>query len=100
MEYRSVETRGPYPEVDIFPDLSPRAKPYCGVKCSQGLHLPATCMLLLMESKTGFTFQHPKRKLTYSPVKRTVVEHCSIMQLCIISMMYFKNTNIELISLM
>ena len=30
-------TGGPYPGVDIFPDLSPRAKPYCGVKCSQGL---------------------------------------------------------------
>ena len=26
----------------IFPDLSPRAKPYCGVKYSQGLHFPAT----------------------------------------------------------
>ena len=33
---------GPHPGVDIFPDLSPRAKPYCGVKCSQGLHFPAT----------------------------------------------------------
>ena len=30
------------PGVAIFPDLSPRAKPYCGVKCSQGLHFPAT----------------------------------------------------------
>ena len=34
--------RGPHPGVDIFPDLSPRAKPYCGVKCSQWLHFPAT----------------------------------------------------------
>ena len=33
---------GPHPGADIFPDLSPRAKPYCGVKCSQGLHFPAT----------------------------------------------------------
>ena len=33
---------GPHPGVDIFPDLSPTAKPYCGVKCSQGLHFPAT----------------------------------------------------------
>ena len=42
MEYRSGGTGGPHPGVDIFPDLSPRAKPYCGVKCSQGLHFPAT----------------------------------------------------------
>ena len=42
MEYRSGVTGGPHPGVDIFPDLSPRAKPYCGVKCSQGLHFPAT----------------------------------------------------------
>ena len=33
---------GPHPGVDIFPDLSPMAKPYCGVKCSQGLQFPAT----------------------------------------------------------
>ena len=32
---------GPHPGVDIFPDLSPRAKPYCGVKCNQGLNFPA-----------------------------------------------------------
>ena len=42
MEYRSGGTGGPHPGVDIFPDLSPRAKPYCGVKCSRGLHFPAT----------------------------------------------------------
>ena len=42
MEYRSGVTGGPHPEVDIFPDLSPRAKPYYGVKYSQGLHFPAT----------------------------------------------------------
>ena len=41
MEYRSGVTGGPHPRLDIFPDLSPRAKPYCGVKCSQGLHFPA-----------------------------------------------------------
>ena len=34
VEYRSGGTGGPHPGVDIFPDLSPRAKPYCGVKCS------------------------------------------------------------------
>ena len=34
--------RGPHPGMDIFPDLSPRVKPYYGVKCSQGLHFPAT----------------------------------------------------------
>ena len=42
VEYRSGGTGGAHPGVDIFPDLSPRAKPYCGVKCSQGLHFPAT----------------------------------------------------------
>ena len=42
VEYRSGGTGGPHPGVDIFPDLSPRAKPYCGVKCSQGLLFPAT----------------------------------------------------------
>ena len=41
MEYRSGGTGGPHPGVDIFPDLSPRAKPYCGVKCSLRLHFPA-----------------------------------------------------------
>ena len=39
MEYRSGGTGGPHPGVDIFLDLSPRAKPYCGVKCSQWLHV-------------------------------------------------------------
>ena len=42
VEYRSGGTGGPHPGVDIFLDLSPRAKPYCGVKCSQWLHFPAT----------------------------------------------------------
>ena len=35
VEYRSGGT-GDHPGVDIFVDLSPRAKPYCAVKCSQG----------------------------------------------------------------
>ena len=42
VEYGSGGTRGPHPGGDIFPHLSPRVKPYCGVKCSQGLHFPAT----------------------------------------------------------
>ena len=42
MEYRSGGTEGLHPGVDIFPDLSPRAKAYCWVKCSQGLLFPAT----------------------------------------------------------
>ena len=41
MEYRSGGTGDPHSGVDIFPDLSPRAKPYCRVKCSQGLHFLA-----------------------------------------------------------
>ena len=45
VEYRSGGTGGPHPGVDIFPDLSPTAKPYCGVKCSQGLHYPATTFI-------------------------------------------------------
>ena len=49
MEYRSGGTGGPHPGVDIFPDLSPRAKPYCGLKYSQGLHFPVT---FLVERKT------------------------------------------------
>ena len=47
VEYRSGGTGGPHPGVDIFPDLSPRAKPYCGVKCSQGLHFLATPLMKL-----------------------------------------------------
>jgi len=42
VEYRSGGTGGPHPGMDIFPVLSPRAKPYCVAKCSQGLHFPAT----------------------------------------------------------
>ena len=42
MEYRSGGTGDPHPGGDIFPDLSQRVKPNCRVKCSQGLHFPAT----------------------------------------------------------
>ena len=43
VEYRSGGTGGPHPGVDIFPDLSPRAKPYLlWVKVQLGLHFPAT----------------------------------------------------------
>ena len=31
VEYRSGGTGGPHPGVDIFLNLSPRAKPYCGL---------------------------------------------------------------------
>ena len=40
---------GSHSGVVIFPDLSPRAKPYCGLKCSPGLHFPVP---FLMERKT------------------------------------------------
>jgi len=46
VEYRSGGTGAPHPGMDIFPALSPRAKPYCGVKCSQGLHFPVTIVYL------------------------------------------------------
>ena len=42
VEYRSGGTGDPHPGMDILSDLSPKTKPYCGVKCSQGLHFPAT----------------------------------------------------------
>ena len=42
VEYLSCRTSGPHPGGDMFMELSPRTKPYCGVKCSQGLHIPAT----------------------------------------------------------
>ena len=71
----------PQPEVDIFPDLSPRAKTYCGVKCSQGLHLPVTY--------TSFNGKQDKKKVD--------LLSSIITLLCIISMMNFKNTNIELV---
>ena len=52
MEYRSGVTGDPHPGLDIFPDLSPRAKPYCGVKCSQGLHFPATLFIRKQDSRS------------------------------------------------
>ena len=54
MEYnnRSGGTGGPHPGADIFLDLSPRAKPYCGVKCSQGLHFPATTYIGKQDSSS------------------------------------------------
>ena len=52
LEYRSGGTRDPHPGVDIFQDLSPRAKPYCGVKCSQGLHFPATTFIGKQDSSS------------------------------------------------
>ena len=45
MEYRSGGTGGPHRGGDIFPDLSSRVKPYCGVKCSQGLQFSATTFI-------------------------------------------------------
>ena len=59
MEYRSGGTGGPHPGMDIFLDLSLRAKPYCGVKSAarDSTSLP----LLLLGSKT--VVPHP-RKLT------------------------------------
>ena len=44
---RSGGTGGTYPGMYIFPDLSPRAKPYCGVKCSKGLRFFATNLYFL-----------------------------------------------------
>ena len=55
MEYRSGETGGPHPGVDVFLDLSPRAKPYCGLKCSQRLHFPVT--LFNGKEDSSSTFQ-------------------------------------------
>ena len=42
MECRSGRTGGSHPGVDAFQDLSLKAKTYCGVNCSQGLHFPVT----------------------------------------------------------
>ena len=42
VEYRSGGTGHPHPGMYFFSDLSPKVKPYCRVKCSQGLHFPAT----------------------------------------------------------
>jgi len=37
---------GSTPWNGYFSDLSPRTKPYCGVKCIQGLHFPVTIVYL------------------------------------------------------
>ena len=66
VEYRSGGTGGPHPGVDIFPDLSPRAKPYCGVKCSQGLHFPATPFIGKQDSSS--TSPEPNEVMRPSPV--------------------------------
>ena len=60
MEYGSGGTGGPHTGVDIFPVLSPRAKPYCGVKCSQGLHFPATSFIRKQDSSS--TSQEPSKE--------------------------------------
>ena len=67
VEYRSGGTGGPHPGVDIFPDLSPRAKPYCGVKCSQGLHFPATPFIGKQDSSS--TTLEPNEGMRPSPVQ-------------------------------
>ena len=66
VEYRSGGTGGTHPRVDIFPDLSPRTKPYCGVKCSQGLHFPATPFIWKPDS--NFTSLEPKEGMRPSQV--------------------------------
>ena len=67
MEYRSGVTGGPQPGLDIFPDLSPRAKRYCGVTCSQGLHFPATLFIRQQDSRS--TFPESNKGMRPSPVK-------------------------------
>ena len=66
-EYRSGGTVGPHPGVDIFPDLSPRAKPYYEVKCSQGLHFPATPFIGKQDSSS--TTLEPNEGMRPSPVQ-------------------------------
>ena len=45
---------GTHPGVNIFLDLSPRAKPYCGVKCGKGWHFPVTdCGAAIWSCDTG-----------------------------------------------
>ena len=51
MEYISGDSdRGSIPWCGYFQDLSARAKPYCEVKCSQGLHFPATLFVVKQHS--------------------------------------------------
>ena len=66
VEYRSGGTSGPHPGVDIFSDLSPRDKPYCGVKYSQELHFPATPFIGKQDS--SFTSQELNEGMRPSPV--------------------------------
>ena len=66
MEYRSGGTWGPHPGVDILMAMSPRAKSYSGVKCSQGLHFPATTFIGKQDSSS--TSQEPNEGMRPSPV--------------------------------
>ena len=66
VEYRSGGTGGPHPGVDIFPNLSPRAKLYCWVKCSQWLHFPATPFIWKPDS--SFTSPEPNEGMRPSQV--------------------------------
>ena len=50
----------------FFPGLSPRAKPYCGVKCSQGLHFPATPFSAKQDSSSASP--EPNEGMRRSPV--------------------------------
>ena len=65
-EYRSGGTGGPHPGVDIFLDLSPRAKPYHGVKCSEGLRFPATPFIGKQDSSS--TSPESNKGMRPSPV--------------------------------
>ena len=67
MEYRSGVTGGPHPGLDIFPDLAPRAKSYCEVKCSQGLQFPATLFIRKQDSRS--TSPESNQGTRPSPVK-------------------------------
>ena len=67
MEYRSGVTGGSHPILDIFRDLSPRAKPYCGVKCSQGLLFPATLFIRRQDSRSTSPGSH--KGMRPSPIK-------------------------------
>ena len=74
MEYRSGGTRGRHPGMDIFPDLSPTAKPYCGVKCSQELHFPATdCGAWGDRTQSA----HSRRQISWALVSRGSSTFCS-----------------------
>ena len=66
VEYRSGGTGGPHPGVDIFPDLSPRAKCYCAVKCRQGLHSAATPFIWKPDSR--FISPEPNKGMRPSQV--------------------------------